>query len=92
MVKNLFENAFSIGQAELKSLRETDSAFDEACKDFEELCELKAETLRRGDKGAEGAVQISIEEVKLEIRERLIKLASNVHASRLAPRKHGDSI
>lgn len=68
---NALQRVFQDLASDLDRFRAMDKALDAACQDFEELAQLQAAALTRGDHSLSGTAQVSLEEVTLEIERRL---------------------
>ncbi len=68
---DVIAKTFSLASDELARLRHVHPGLDAACHDFEELTELQACAMKDSDTWAAKQAQQSLEEVRLEIEQKL---------------------
>lgn len=82
---------FSLASDELTRLRHVHPGLDAACHDFEELTELQACAMKDSDTWATKQAQQSLEEVRLEIEQKL-REANPFNATTNNKSKMGESL
>lgn len=71
MADSSIAKTFSLSELDLAQLKQAHPALKGACSDFEDLVELQEAAMRDGDTRAVEHARTSLEEVRLEIEQKL---------------------